>query len=225
MRNLAIIPARGGSKRIPGKNIIDFLGKPIISYPIEVALQSGLFEKVIVSTDDEEIASISTRSGALVPFKRSSKTSGDFATINDVFLEVRQWFFEQGSEFDNYCMILPTTPLLNTDNLKKGYQMLISTSFDSVRPVVRFSYPVQRAFRLEDGKVSFMNPEHAVTRSQDLEPGFHDAGLFYFIKRGFDLSGDNKGAFEIDPFYAQDIDTPDDLKMAEMKYTYLFGKL
>lgn len=221
MKNLAIIPARGGSKRIPKKNIVDFFGKPLIAYPIKVALNTHLFDDVIVSTDDKEIARISSEFGATVPFLRSEANSNDHATLNDVFIEVREWYRKKQIVFDHYCLILPNSPLINEGLLKQGYDLLINSHFDSIRPIVRFQYPIQRAYSFKDGKVAFMNPEYARTRSQDLEPAYHDAGMFYFIREGCDLTGTNKGAFEIESLYAQEIDNPDDLRIAEMKFKFL----
>ncbi|NPA38135.1 MAG: pseudaminic acid cytidylyltransferase [Chlorobi bacterium] len=217
-KNLAIIPARGGSKRIPKKNIKNFLGKPVIAYSIEAALKSGLFDEVMVSTDDEEIAGVALQYGAKVPFFRSSETSNDFAPLNDVLNEVVREYKQSGKEFGYICMILPTAPLITLVNLKKGYELLQNSSFDSVRPVVRFSFPVQRSFRLKsDNSVEPLFPEDFPKRSQDLEPAFHDSGQFYWIKGGKDLSS-NKGAFEIREYEVQDIDTETDWKLAELKF-------
>lgn len=224
MKNLAIIPARGGSKRIPKKNIKDFLGKPVIAYSIETALKSELFDEVMVSTDDHEISEIAIKHGANVPFFRSKSTADDFATLNDVFTEVKQRYQNSGRWFDVFGLILPTAPLVTVEILKKGYELLMASNFDSVRPVVRFGYPVQRAMRLTDGKVSFMYPEYYKSRSQDLEPAFHDAGMFYFIQGNCELSVGNKGAFEISEMHAQDIDSEEDWRMAEMKYHALSKK-
>ena len=221
MRNLAIIPARGGSKRIPNKNIRDFLGKPIIAYSIEVAVASGLFEEVMVSTDSEEIVSIARDYGAKVPFLRSEKSANEIATLNDVYLEVSAAYQKQQVEFDNYCLILPTAPLITKKLIQKAFNLLLSSAFDSVRPVVPFEYPVQRAFKMKDSKVDFIYPEYAGARSQDLEKAYHDAGMFYIIKAGKPMGGNNRGAIEIDPLLAQDIDEEADWRMAEFKYKFL----
>jgi N-acylneuraminate cytidylyltransferase len=224
MNNLAIIPARGGSKRIPQKNIKPFLGKPIIAYSIEVALKSGLFSDVIVSTDDEKIAEISAEYGASIPFMRSQKNSDDFATLNDVFKEIKAFYEQRNSAFDTYCMILPTAPLITINFLREAFNHLIDSDLKSIRPVVEFNYPVQRAFRMIDNRVSFINPQYAHTRSQDLEKAFHDAGMFYFIKNDCQMTDEPKGGFKIPPLYAQDIDDESDWKLAEFKYDYLFGR-
>src|SRR5690554_5074439 len=161
MKNLAIIPARGGSKRIPRKNIKDFLGKPIIAYSIETALQSGLFDEIMVSTDDEEIASIAIELGASVPFLRSVEQSNDHATLADVIDEVKNRYLSLGRNFDYICCILPTAPFITIELLKKSY-MSISTNdkINSIRPVIRFSYPIQRAVKLDEGKISMFYPQH-----------------------------------------------------------------
>ncbi len=223
IKNLAIIPARGGSKRIPGKNIKDFLGKPIIAYSIEVALKSGLFDEVMVSTDDTEIAKVAKQYGAKVPFLRSKKMANDFAPLNDVVKEVISEYKNQGKEFDFVCMILPTAPLISLKNLKKGHELLQESKLDSFRPVVRFGFPIQRAFRLtSNNEVLPMDYEKFKERSQDLEPAFHDSGQFYWIRGDKDLSG-NKGAFEISEIEVQDIDNETDWKLAELKYKLLLG--
>ncbi len=224
MKNLAIIPARGGSKRIPRKNIKDFLGKPIIAYSIEAALKSQLFDEVMVSTDDKEIAEIAIKYGAKVPFYRSEKNSNDFAPLNDVFNEVINQYKNEGFEFDFSCLILPTAPLISANNLKKGFEILEKSKFDSIRPIVRFGFPTQRAFRLlESDEVVPANPDDFKKRSQDLESMFHDSGQFYFVKKNADLSSKKLG-FEISEIEVQDIDTETDWKLAELKYKLLNNK-
>lgn len=226
MRNLAIIPARGGSKRIPRKNIKDFFGKPIIAYSIELAIQSNLFDEVMVSTDDSEIAGISKQFGAIIPFMRSKNSSDDFATLSDVIEEVKAEYQKQGKKYDNICCILPTSPLLNISILEQSWKQFAKSDSDSLRPVIRFSYPIQRAMRMsEDGKVEMIAPEHLRTRSQDLEPTFHDAGQFYWMRYDCGLKGSVKMGFEISEMNAQDIDTPDDWRIAEMKYDMLRNKV
>ncbi|MEO4797176.1 pseudaminic acid cytidylyltransferase [Bacteroides uniformis] len=225
MKNIAIIPARGGSKRIPRKNIKSFLGKPIIAYSIEAALQSGLFDEVMVSTDDEEIAEIACGYGAKVPFMRSAETSNDYAGLADVIDEVIDTYKSQGTHFDNWCCVLSTAPFITSSLLIDAYDKFVNSGFDSLRPVVRFSYPVQRAFKMTDnGEVSFINSEYAATRSQDLMPMYHDAGLFYWgtVSKGF--HGKRWGGLEIDEKVCQDIDTEEDWVFAEMKYKLLISK-
>jgi N-acylneuraminate cytidylyltransferase len=218
MQRVAIIPARGGSKRIPQKNIRNFLSKPIIAYSIDCALNSGLFSEVMVSTDNEEIASIANSYGAKIPFYRSEKNSNDFATLNDVISEVLECYKEAGKQFDYGCCILPTAPFITTEKLKEAFLMLVNHGFDSVRPVVKFTYPIQRAFRLlTDNRVQMFSPEYAQSRSQDLEPAYHDAGQFYWFKTDKMLSGSLKGGMIVSEIEAQDIDTIDDWTIAELK--------
>lgn len=222
MKNLAIIPARGGSKRIPRKNIKDFLGKPIIAYSIETALKSNLFDEIMVSTDDNEIADVALKYGANVPFMRSKENADDFATLADVIDEVKKFYVSNNIVFDNICCILPTAPLILMENFIKAYNLLISTpQIDSVRPVVRFSYPIQRAMKLSNGKLDWMQPEFKFSRSQDLEPAFHDAGQFYWMKYEPVLRGQNKYAIEIPETCSQDIDCEEDWRIAEIKYKNL----
>lgn len=222
MNNIAIIPARGGSKRIPKKNIKSFCGKPIIAYSIEAANLSGLFDEVMVSTDDEEIAGIAKKYGAQVPFMRSQKNADDFATLNDVIEEVLSSYNVIGKQFENGCCILSTAPFTTAKKLKEAYAILLGKGFDSVRPIVRFGYPIQRAFRLmPDNSVTMLHPEYAQARSQDLEAVYHDAGQFYWFKTAKTLKGSFKGGFVINEAEAQDIDTPEDWKIAELKMQLL----
>lgn len=222
MNRIAIIPARGGSKRIPRKNIKDFLGKPIIAYSIEAALNSKLFDEVMVSTDDEEIARIARLYGALVPFMRSRKNADDHATLNDVLKEVIEQYAKAGKQFTQGCCILPTAPLVTPILIKKGADLLSEKGFDSVRPLVAFPAPIQRALSLDnEGEVSMVNPEYYRTRSQDLEEHYYDAGQFYWFKVPGLLTSGNRGGFKIDATYAQDIDTSTDWKLAELKYNFL----
>lgn len=221
MPDLAIIPARGGSKRIPRKNIRDFFGKPVIAHAIETAVNSRLFHEVMVSTDDEEIAGVARSYGAKVPFFRTKALAGEHAPLADVVDEVRDRYLEAGQEFRFICCLLPTAVLATADLLKKGLGVLEAGGADSVRPVVRFSYPVQRAMRLTGDKMEFLNPEHRYTRSQDLEPAYHDAGMFYWMKAGTGLRGDKRAAFEIPEINSQDIDDETDWKMAELKFKLL----
>lgn len=226
MRNLCIIPARGGSKRIPRKNIKNFLGKPIIAYSIEMAIQSGLFVEVMVSTDSEEIAEIAIKYGAIVPFLRSNKNSDDFAATVDVIEEVILRYENVGQLFDNCCCIYPTAPFVTPVLLKLGLDHLSKNEFDSVFSIMKFSFPIQRAIKIENGKIQMCNPENISVRSQDLEETFHDAGQFYWIKPKKILSlrkiiTDNSGGIIIKENEAQDIDTFSDWELAELKYKRL----
>ena len=219
--NLCIIPARGGSKRIPRKNIKSFLGKPIIAYSIEAALSSGLFSEVMVSTDDEEIAEIALQYGAKVPFYRSNNTSDDYATLSDVIEEVKDFYIAEGLKFDNICCVLSTAPFVSRNLLTELLIEMNKKEFDSIRPLVKFSYPPQRGVKMEEGKISFFYPEFTNSRSQDLEPMYYDSGMFYWMRFELGLKGENKGGYPIEEKYAQDIDTLDDWKMAELKYKML----
>lgn len=222
--NLCIIPARGGSKRIPGKNIRHFLGKPIIAYSIEAALDSGLFTEVMVSTDDEEIASVAIKYGAKVPFYRSAATADDFAPLKEVIKEVVGRYKENSQIFDYICCLLPTAPFVNKNILAEAFEILKQKRFDSVRPIVQFAYPIQRAVRCRDGEVELINPEHLLTRSQDLETTFHDAGLFYWMNSEKGLEGNKKGGFTVSELIAHDIDTIEDWNIAELKYKIMLNE-
>ncbi len=231
MIKIAIIPARGGSKRIPKKNIKEFLGKPIIAYSIETALKSNLFDEVIVSTDDNEIAKIAKKYGAKIPFLRSNKNSNDFATTFDVIDEVLEWYKNENINIESACCIYATAPFITNDLLVTAEEKLTSNNFDTVFPVTRFGFPIQRAIRKTNnaGKMDLFQPEHLNSRSQDLEPSFQDAGQFYFFKPSAVLKKkklwtDNSGIIEIDELITQDIDTETDWKLAELKYQLAFGK-
>ncbi len=224
MSNICIIPARGGSKRIPRKNIKNFLGKPIISYSIEIALKSKLFDEVIVSTDSEEIAEVARKYGAKVPFIRSEKSSDDYATLSDVVEEVKLNYKKEKKKIDKICLLLSTAPLVNVDILQEAFHLMNNNKFDSVRPVVKFSYPPQRGLRINNGKVSFIFNEYAKTRSQDLEPIFHDAGMFYWMNFEKGLKSENKGAIIVSEKITQDIDTLEDWEIAESKYKIMYDK-
>ncbi|MCI6715527.1 MAG: pseudaminic acid cytidylyltransferase [Lachnospiraceae bacterium] len=222
MGSIAIITARGGSKRIPRKNVKLFCGKPIITYSIEAALQSGLFEEVMVSTEDEEIARIAGEAGAQVPFMRSSESAGDYASTDDVLLEVLAAYKERGREFDSFCCLYPTAPFVTAEKLKTAMGLLDKA--DSVMPVVPFSFPPQRCMILnEEGELRMKWPEHAKTRSQDLEPYYHDCGQFYCCKTAPFLEYKTTDLPHMVPMImseleVQDIDNPDDWEIAELKY-------
>jgi len=228
MTNLAIIPARGGSKRIPGKNIKSFLGKPIIAYSIEAALKSGLFNEVMVSTDDVEIAKIAKLYGAKVPFLRSRNNADDYAVLADVVEEVLGQY-EKEIKFDNVCCILPTAPFVTSTKIEKAYSKLLDNSFDSVFPVLEFSFPIQRSLQVKDNKVEMVWNEYLNSRSQDLEARYHDSGQFYWLNvSSFSnekkLFMTNSGALVISELHAQDIDTETDWKLAEIKYKLMLNE-
>lgn len=219
MKKLAIIPARGGSKRIPRKNCKDFLGKPIIAYSIEAALKSNLFDEVMVSTDDDEITSIAKQYGAKVPFMRSAETSNDFATLSDVIDEVLAKYKEMNVYYDYFCCILATAPFLKSNDLIDAYELLVNSNFETIRPVTRFSYPIQRAFKLnKDNSVSWFFKEYENSRSQDLEEAYHDAGLFYWGYSNIGLNTSSRGAIVISELRCQDIDSEEDWAVAESKF-------
>ncbi|MCM1498878.1 MAG: pseudaminic acid cytidylyltransferase [Clostridium sp.] len=226
MSSIAVITARGGSKRIPRKNIREFCGKPIIAYSIEVALASHTFDEVMVSTDDEEIKEIALQYGAKVPFMRSNETSDDHAMTYKVLLEVLDSYKKRGMKFEYMCCVYPTAPFITIDSLKRAMHMLKSESLDSVLPVVQFSFPPQRGIIIQNGKTAFRWPENALVRSQDLEPMYHDAGQFYCVNvkkfmRHHSLITENTKPIILDDWEVQDIDNESDWKMAEFKYSYL----
>lgn len=224
MNNLCIIPARGGSKRIPRKNIKVFLGKPIIAYSVEAALKSGLFDEVMVSTDDEEIAEVAKQYGAKVPFMRSAETASDLATTADVLKEVIAKYKDLGLEFDNFCCFYATAPLVQSNDIISAFERLQSSDFTCVYPVVQFSYPIWRCLDLaEDGSMKRHWPEYENSRSQDLPKEYHDTGTFYWYKTKEWLAGNIKiGGIVVDETTIQDIDTETDWKLAEMKYQLMY---
>ncbi|WP_055447264.1 pseudaminic acid cytidylyltransferase [Lacinutrix mariniflava] len=227
MANLAIIPARGGSKRIHRKNIKLFLGKPIIAYSIEAALKSNLFDEVMVSTDDKEIAEIAIQYGAKVPFLRSENNANDFAVIADVVEEVLISYSKNNKTFNNVCCLLPTAPFITASKIIDAHLKMLNEKFDSVFPVLEYSFPIQRSLKMNSNKVEMVWEENLNTRSQDLEPRYHDSGQFYWIKvssffRENKIFTSNSGAIIISELEAQDIDTETDWALAELKYKMTF---
>ena len=221
--NIAVITARGGSKRIPRKNIRPFLGRPILAYSIDVALGCGLFEEVMVSTDDEEIADVAQSLGASVPFLRSVATSNDWATTADVLSEVLTAYEQSGRLFEYACCLYPTAPFVSESLLHRAFETVQHGAYDCVFPIQRFEFPVQRALVFEGEKLTWMHPEHALTRSQDLPPAFHDTGQFYFLnvsafRRTGRLLTENTTGLEIGELQAHDIDNEEDWKVAEFKF-------
>lgn len=223
MKAVAIITARGGSKRIPGKNKKNFLGKPIICYSIEAALESGLFDEVMVSTDDEEIAGIAKTAGASVPFMRSEKTANDYATTDDVLMEVLEEYEKRGKSFAYMSCIYPTAPFVTAEKLAMALELLKEHKASGVMPVVSFSFPPQRGMAVRDGRLQYCYPENAAKRSQDLETMYHDCGQFYC----YDVEKYRLCRGELEDGYVpmivpetevQDIDSMTDWKLAEMKY-------
>lgn len=220
---IAIIPARGGSKRIPLKNIKDFLGKPIIAYSIRAAIDCGLFDEVMVSTDDDEIAEIARNCGASVPFIRSKENANDYATTVDVLVEVLESYKALNRTFETACCIYPTAPFVSAEILQKSYQILQNEGFDALYPVQKFSFPPQRSVIFENKKLRWQNPENAQVRSQDLTPLYHDAGQFYFFKTeklllNRSILTENTSGIVISEMDSHDIDNEEDWQVAEFKY-------
>ena len=228
MKNIAIITARGGSKRIPKKNIKEFCGKPIIAYSIEAALNSGMYDEVMVSTDSEEIAEIAKKYGAQVPFLRSEKTSNDFATTRDVLDEVIEEYKKRGKSFDFMTCIYPTAPFVTAQKLKEAVTKLYDSDADWAMPVTAYSFPPQRAMVIRDGGLEYQYPEYKNTRSQDLEPIYHDCGQFYVYKIDVYM-GEKQGSGKVLPLITpeeetQDIDNISDWIIAEIKYQKFIEK-
>jgi pseudaminic acid cytidylyltransferase len=222
--NIAIIPARGGSKRIPRKNIKLFCGKPMITWSIEAALQSGCFDQVVVSTDDAEIAEVARQYGAQVPFMRPAALSDDHTGTTAVVAHAIDWFSAQGQMPEQVCCLYATAPFVSADDLRRGLAVLTATGADYAFSVTSYAFPIQRAIRITPaGRLEMFSPEHFNTRSQDLEEAYHDAGQFYWGCASAWL--DNKMLFSpasvpllLPRYRVQDIDTPEDWQMAE----YLF---
>ncbi len=223
---LAIITARGGSKRIPRKNIKPFLGQPIIKYSIDAAIESALFTEVMVSTDDQEIADLSIKLGAKVPFFRSKENSDDYAGTAVVIEEVLNEYIKRGRNFTYACCIYPTAPFITAEKLRSGLKLLQDHTADALVPVCRFSYPIQRALKIEGGNLQRMWPEYEQSRSQDLEPAYHDVGQFYWHKvasflRRNEMSGYRKVPLMTSEMEMHDLDNEEDWKVAEFKYQYI----
>ena len=223
MSNLCVIPARGGSKRIPKKNIKSFLGKPIIAYSIEAAIQSKLFTEIMVSTDCQETAEIALQYGAKVPFLRSKENSNDFATTYDVIKEIIDEYKKDGVNFKNICCIYACAPFVTANNLKHAYQELSNKQVDTIFPIIEYSFPIQRAVKIHNEKIELFNIDHLNTRSQDLEKSYHDAGQFYWMKSENILNKgriitDNCSGIIITELEGQDIDNKIDWKLAELKF-------
>lgn len=219
--NVAIIPARGGSKRIPRKNIKEFCGKPMIAWSIEAAQKSGVFDRVIVSTDDKEIAEVAHEYGAEVPFIRPEELSNDFAGTIPVIRHATEWLISSGYEVDFVCCIYATAPFIRAEDIVRGLATLGEQQGDYAFTVTRFPYPIQRALKVSDERrISMFSPEMFNVRSQDLEESWHDAGQFYW---GTSFAWLNeKPIFSADSYSielprerVQDIDTPEDWRVAE----------
>jgi len=226
MSVVCIIPARGGSKRIPRKNIKSFCSRPLISYSIEVALKSGVFDRVIVSTEDEEIAKIAKEWGAEVPFMRPHKLADDHSSSGDAIEYTQKRLLESGYKVEYLCVIYPTAPLLQERYIAEGYEKLKSSDVYQVLSATSMPYPFQRSFKItSEGRCEMFFPEHFYTRSQDLEEAYHDAGQFYWYNLSITPSteGFSSDAMPLilPRYLVQDIDTLEDFKRAEMMYKLL----
>jgi len=220
---LAVILARGGSKRIPHKNTKLFLGKPIFCYAIDTAKQSGLFDEVMVSTDDKKIGELAEQHGAVVPFLRSPSASSDHATVSEAVEEVLVEYLKRGKRVDYCCCILATGVLMKSDRLREAFTLLKIRGYTTVFPVVRFSYPIFRALKLEGDKATMLWAENKMIRSQDLHAAYHDAGQFYWLDvekfmGEHQVFSSNSGSVVLSNHEAHDIDTEEDWCIAEEKY-------
>ncbi|MDF1582047.1 MAG: pseudaminic acid cytidylyltransferase [Methyloprofundus sp.] len=224
---LCVIPARGGSKRIPRKNIKDFCGKPMIGYSIEAALQSKCFDKVIVSTDDQEIAEVAQSFGAIVPFMRPDELSNDYAGTIPVIKHVIEWIEQHDQSPGLVCCLYATAPFVKKQAIQQAYAQLQQSQADYCFSVTSFAFPIQRAIKItQDKRVDMFYPEHFNTRSQDLEEAYHDAGQFYWgkaeaFKQLKPLFSEYASPFILPRYLVQDIDTLEDWKRAELMYQVL----
>lgn len=223
--NLAVIPARGGSKRIRNKNIVDFCGRPIIAYSLDCAHNCGLFDKIHVSTDDDAIAEIAAQLGYPVDFMRAPELADDMTPLMPVITWVTREYLQRGDNVESVCVIMPCAPLLQPGDLRAGYEVFKKNGATGpVASTVPFDFPIQRAFcRGDDGIMHPMFPEHGPKRSQDLTPAYHDAGAFYLFSADHVLRGEQTIGDSIIPYFmplhrAIDIDTPEDLELAEIIY-------
>lgn len=229
MKNIVgIIPARGGSKRIPRKNIRAFAGQPIIAYSIKAALEAGCFFDVMVSTDDDEISQTAKDFGASVPFLRSEQNSDDYSGIAEVVVEVLDQYEKAGKTFEYFCCLLPTAPFVTSERLLEARDLLFASGAKTVVPVTRFSYPIQRSMKIENGgTLKMFWPENYDKRSQDLEPAYHDVGQFYFgrcddLRKTMRMFTENTVPLIIPEMEVQDIDSEEDWKIAEFKFQMYF---
>ena len=228
--NIVIIPARGGSKRIPKKNIKLFRGKPMIAWSIEAAIESNCFEKVFVSTDSEEIASIAESLGAWVPFLRPNNISDDYSTTKDVITYCIEWLKERNIDINYVCCLYATAPFVQADDLKEGLSLITEqTENRFIFSATNFSFPIQRAIKInKDGISSMFYPKNFNVRSQDLENAYHDAGQFYIAKPEVWINKkvifENSIPFLLKRWQSVDIDTFEDWYMAEIIYEWILKK-
>ena len=225
--NIAVIPARGGSKRIPRKNIKEFCGKPMIAWSIEVAQKSNCFERIIVSTDDDEIATVALGCGAEVPFSRPEALSDDYVGTTAVVSHAVKWLIEHGEQLENVCCLYATAPFVRSTDLQRGLEILQEQECDYVFSVTSFAFPIQRAIRItQEQRVEMFQPEHFMTRSQDLEEAYHDAGQFYWgtTQAWLDekpLFSNQSAPVFLPRHRVQDIDTQEDWLCAEWLFRSL----
>ena len=230
MKNIAIIPARGGSKRVPRKNIKAFFGKPVIAYAIALAKESNLFDCVMVSTEDQEIKEIAQHYGAEVPYLRDKKNATDSASTFDVLEEVINWYKDQGHEFDYGCCIYPVTPLLKVTSLKTGFDKLKKGDYDSVIPIATFLHPIQRALFIDKaGVVQIKDQDKFKQNTQDLPTYYHDTGQFYWFNPNAcmmkkELLTDNSTSIILQHEQFQDVDNLEDWKILELKYKIKYNR-
>ncbi len=229
MSSIAIITARGGSKRIPRKNIKEFMGKPMLTYAIDAALKSQIFDTVMVSTDDDEIASVAKTYGAEVPFMRSQRTSSDYSTTYDVLEEVLSEYTKIGRSFNTLCCLYPCVPFLTSQTLKDSYLLMNQIKANAIQPVCKYSAPIEWAMKIENDFLIPNDPKMLGIRSQDLLPKYFDSGMFYFcvsdiLLKQKTLVPTKTAAYIIDEMECQDIDTIQDWHLAEMKYRLLLEK-
>lgn len=226
---LCVIPARGGSKRIPRKNVRDFCGKPMIFWSIEAAIKSECFDRIIVSTDDEKIASLVRQYGIDVPFIRPASLADDYAGTTPVIAHAIQWHIDHHEKPDHVCCVYATAPFIKAEDINRGLDLLLSSEADFTFSVTSYAFPIQRAIRItNDQRVEMFQPEHFNTRSQDLEEAWHDAGQFYWGKANAWLT--SKPIFSSDAVpvllprhRVQDIDTPEDWERAALMFTLQNG--
>lgn len=221
--SIAVIPARGGSKRLPGKNIKQFFGQPILKYVIDAAKDSGCFDEIMVSTNDREISLVAKHCGAAVPFLRSEENSTDKATIVSALLEVLEQYKQRGQKFDYVCCLFSTAALITPEMLKEASNILRTKKADAVIPFLPYPHPIQRAFRLKNGLIQMIHPENMFKMTQDLEPTFYDTGQFYFMKAVSFIKWKKLFMPKTMPVIVSeddvvDIDTLEDWKKAETKF-------
>lgn len=228
---LAVIPARGGSKRIPRKNIRLFGGMPMIAWSIRAALESGCFDRVLVSTDDDEIASIASRHGADVPFMRPAELADDHTATVPVIAHAVRWQSANGPAPDAVCCIYATAPFVKAADLRRGLQVLEASGADYALSVTGYAFPIQRALRLTpEGRLAMFEPQHVATRSQDLEEAWHDAGQFYWGRTaawldGVPLLGPASAPVLLPRHRVQDIDTIEDWERAEWMFAAMAARV